>query len=946
MKTLSYLILIIFTSTISISNLYAVKATPYPFSITQSDGSKITVFLKGDEFYHYKTSIDGYTLIPNSDGILTYAKFETNGKLVSTNFRANNVEKRTLTEKRFIQKLERNVDLRKLSQVSRMMRSSSINSISSPKKSYPLIGKPKSLVILINFSDVSFVTANPQTAFTNLLNQKGYSANSGTGSARDYFNDNSMGVFNPEFDVVGPFTLSNNMAFYGTNDTNGSDNNPQQMVIDACTEASKNGVDFSKYDSDNDGIVDNVFIYYAGYNEAEGGPATSIWPHRWSLSNLSTKFNGVSVYDYACTSELRSKSGSNMCGIGTFCHEFGHVLGLPDFYNTTDQTKFTLSYWDIMDAGPYLNSGRTPPSYSSYERFFLKWLVPTELETAGDYSLETLGSSNKAYLISQSGNHNLNGESPSPAEFFMLENRQNTGWDTYLFGHGMLITHVYYNGSTWSNNTPNNDPNALGVSIVEADNSAVETAASLAGDPFPGTSHVTAFNPILRDKTDIRKPLANIQENNGFINFHFASNIIFYQNIQSFSTVQGTPSAIQIVTVSGTKLKNVINISFKIGQHFEMKKESDPDSGWGKSIILVPTDSVVNKTNIQIRYNPTVPSYFSTHSDTFILSSGLSDYADVSLSGTSTRPVYVVPPVANDAIDVTFASFIANWNNVPDASGYYLTVYNISDGESSLTEGFDKGLSAPNNWTITAYTTTSSTLYSGTKIPALQFSNTGELVETEKYLLPITKLSFYIRSLGGNNGGFLVEAQNELNSWMKVDSIAVTSTLKEIKTYTFSESNGYTRFRFTYTKGIGSVTFDDVTVNFAKNISYIEREKWLTTTFDTISNLSPSTEYVYKVRASDKNIVNKYENITLFSNAITTKILPYPLEKKLLVIPDAVGNVKVFFPSLDVTLYIYNILGQCIKTIIPDSNTITITDLPRNQIYILKANNRVTKIAI
>ncbi|MDR3654065.1 MAG: M6 family metalloprotease domain-containing protein [Paludibacter sp.] len=927
--------------------LNAVPATPYPVKITQPDGTVLTVRLHGDEYFNYKTTLDGYALTPNTQGVLTYAKSDAYGNLISTSVKANDINQRTAVEKNLILNLTPNLNLTKFGQKERALRLQKSISTTSIIKGYPLTGSPKSIVILVNFKDVNFVTSNPKTAFTNLLNQSGYSTNGGTGSAKDYFHDSSMGVFNPQFDVVGPYTLPNNMAYYGANDASGNDTNPQQMVIDACTLAAAAGVDFSQYDTDKNGVVDNVFIYYAGYNEAEGGPANSIWPHRWTLNDLSTKFNGVSVYDYACTSELRGNTGSNMCGVGTFCHEFGHVLGLTDYYVTSGTDHHTLSTWNIMDYGPYLNLGRTPPSYSSWDRFYLNWLTPTELKTAGNYQLDTLSTSNTSYLISQNGNHNLIGSNPSPVEFFMLENRQQKGWDTYLPGHGMIVYHIYYNPTTWANNTVNNDPNAMGVDIVEADGIALTETTSLdptlSGDPYPGTSHVTSFVPTLRDGTNIHKPLLNIQEINGKISFHFGTNIILAQNLQPFSTVQGTPSSVQTVTVSGSKLTNVVNISFKNGLHFEMKKQSD--SIWVKSLILTPIDSVLTNTNIQIRYNPTVPSYTSVHSDTFILTSGTTDYADAQISGTSTRAVYVVPPIANEASDVSFTGFVANWSPVFDATGYYLTVYSLTDGESSITQGFDNGLVAPNGWTITPKSTSSSTIYSGITPPSILFSNTGELVETEKYLLPVTKLSFYLRSMGGSNGGFLIEAQNDQNNWEKVDSIPVTSTLNDqSKSYTFLETKGYDRFRFTYTKGLGSVAFDDVAVTFTKQLTYNLRESWVTSTTDTLTNLIPNTDYNYMVRASDKSVY--YENITNSSNVIYVKTLTYPSSKKLVASVDTNGNITVSLPTKNTSLRIYNILGQTIQSITPQGTTVKISDLPRHQVYIIRANNLVTKIAI
>jgi M6 family metalloprotease-like protein len=291
------------------------------------------------------------------------------------------------------------------------------------------------------------------------------------------------------------------------------------MVADACRMAYEaDGVDFSEYDTDNDGRVDNVFIYYAGHNEAEGGSKNTIWPHRWVIypggnyngTPASITFNGKRIYDYACTSELRGSTGKNMCGIGTFVHEFGHVLGLPDFYITDYSSNHkTLAHWDVMDYGPYLNVGRTPPGYSSYERFFLDWLKPEFLNTPLDVKLEALNTSNTAYLIAEGDTHNLNGANPKPTEFFMLENRQKTGWDAYLPGSGLLITRVNYSASSWTQNTVNNDKNKQGVELISA-NGKRTGAMKEEGVTFPGASAVTSYIPKLRSGKEVDKPLTQI----------------------------------------------------------------------------------------------------------------------------------------------------------------------------------------------------------------------------------------------------------------------------------------------------------------------------------------------------------------------------------------------------------------------------------------------------
>jgi len=950
-------------------NLIAVPASPYPFKITQPDGTEITIRLRGDEFFKYKTTEDGYPLIADTKGILTYAKVNTSGNLISTNVKANDIKKRSTSELQLIQTLTPNINFTKQSLLKRAQRAAAVIPSSTLKKVYPLIGTPKSLVILVNFSDKSFVTSTPLTSFTNLLNQSGYSTNGGTGSAKDYFHDSSMGVFNPQFDVVGPYTLDNTMAYYGTNEggTQGNDTNPQQMVIDACKKAAEAGVDFSQYDTDNDGMVDNVFIYYAGYNEAEGGPANTVWPHRWTLANYNTTFNGKIVYDYACTSELKGNSDANMCGIGTFCHEFGHVLGLPDYYSTNDGSQHTLSTWNIMDYGPYLNGGRTPPSYSAWDRFYLNWLTPTELKKAQNVTLDTLTTSNQAYIITQYGNSNLIGSNPSPVEFFTLENRQKKGWDTYLPGHGMLITHIYFNSYDWDSNDVNNTASAMGVDIIEADGIALSEDKTIdstdPGDPFPGTSAVTSYSPVLRSGTNISKPLTYIKETNGVIRFRFmgGGNMPTINKtgvLSAFKTVQGTPTDAKTISISGVNLKSDINLTFKASKHFEMKKETDAETAWSKTITLArnPIDSTVASTRIQIRYNPTEPSFADIHKDTLLLQSTGADNEVVPMAGTSTRPVYVVPPVATAPTDITIASFVANWNSVFDATGYYLSAYSLSDGESTLTEGFNKGLTAPANWTITASAISSSTIYSGDSIPSIEFKNSGEYIQTEQYMLPVTSLSFYIRSLAGINGYLQVDAWNG-TSWNKVDSIPITSSLNTTNRYSFGSNNNYNQFRLTYTKVAGYIVVDDVTVGFSQKLEYIARDKWFTSTSDTLINLESNLDYYYKVKASDRTLNTdrsiKYENITNFSNLIHLNTFQDKSKaKSLIAVVDSVyvdnnGTVNIYIPTTYVSVNVYNTMGQLITSIKnPSSNKVEIHGLSRNHIYIIQAGSRVTKVIL
>lgn len=535
MKKLKYSLVLIVVLSLFVQQLFAVPAYPYPVKIEQADGTTLTVILKGDEFHHYYETEDGFLITKGKDGIFNYAQFSPDNRIIDTRVKANNLIYRSIREKSFTATLNRNISFE--SQNKQMRAEKAIPEKQSVrKKAYPREGSPRSLVILVNFANLSFVTPNPQQAFDALLNENGYRANGGTGSARDYFIDNSMGKFSPQFDVVGPYTLPRNYEFYGRNGADGFDENPVQMVIDACAAAKNNGIDFTTYDTDNDGIVDNIFVYYAGHNEAEHAGANTVWPHRWGIYPKSLypndwnydgdinniTFDGKRIEDYACTSELRGRTGTNMAGIGTFTHEFGHVLGLADMYPTDGNKHHTLSKWSIMDDGVYLNEGRTPPGYNAFERFQLGFLTPTLLNSSKNILLYPLITTNQAILVSPNNSHNLQGENPNPKEYFLLENRQKIGWDAFLPGEGMLIYRINYNQNDWDNNVPNNNPKKLGVEILPADGK--NTSTTLAGDPFPGTSNKTSFKFVTRDSVTLAQPITEIAESNdGIISFYYGT---------------------------------------------------------------------------------------------------------------------------------------------------------------------------------------------------------------------------------------------------------------------------------------------------------------------------------------------------------------------------------------------------------------------------------------
>ena len=392
-----------------IVSLNAVPAYPGKMTVRQPDGSTITVIKHGDEWGHWMTDTYGNVLKRDNKGFLV-ADNSVSVSQIRKASAARRVEKR---------------------------RHAAANRVSTPIA----LGEKHFLVILVEFSDKKF--SNAKENFSNLLNQKGYSANGGTGSARDYYYDNSHGKFTPVFDVYGPVTLSKTMAYYGGNDSQGNDEHPAEAVVEGLT-ALKSEIDFSKYDNDGDKCVDLVFMYYAGYGEADYGGDDcddTIWPHQWDIryEGLSFSSNGYSVSSYACSNELIG-SGENqgkLEGIGTACHEFGHAMGLPDFYDTdyetNDQAAGLFSY-SLMDSGSYNNDVRTPPYLNIEERIILGWLDESAIRdftASGTVSIPNVDE-NVAYKT----------PTDVAGEYFVYECREMKGWDSYIPAPGMIVYHV------------------------------------------------------------------------------------------------------------------------------------------------------------------------------------------------------------------------------------------------------------------------------------------------------------------------------------------------------------------------------------------------------------------------------------------------------------------------------------------------------------------------
>ncbi len=479
----------------------AVPAKRGPYSAYNTDGKEILVQRVGDERGSWFLDMDGNLLMRTERGF-DFARIESDGSLTHSDVPV-----------RFS---------RSLLPVQAPMVAPTADAIGRfPGTSFPSAGKQKALVVLVEFQDTKFsLGENTHQYFSDMLNKEGFSEYEGTGSANEYFYEMSGGIFDCDFDVYGPVTLKNNYKYYGQNSA-GSDRYAYKMAIEAC-DALDDEVDFSQYDRDNDGDIDNIFIFYAGQGEASAYPENSnlVWPHAYYVTVYGTyKYDGKRLNSYGCTNELEpvysqnawgsiKYEGERPDGVGTFVHEFSHILGLPDLYLTDDSELsanedgyFTPGQWSVLDYGPYNNNGRTPPAYSAFERNALGWMTLEELTadmTEGE--LTHIEESNHAYSITKPN---------KSTEFYLLECRKRSGWDKYIPYDGMLVWHIDYDSNRWYNNSVNNKGSHQYVDLIEADGIA-EKAYRNGGDCFPGTKKVTELSTKWWDKSSTGIKLSDI----------------------------------------------------------------------------------------------------------------------------------------------------------------------------------------------------------------------------------------------------------------------------------------------------------------------------------------------------------------------------------------------------------------------------------------------------
>ncbi len=507
-------------------NAMAVPANPKPGILTQPDGTTITARLHGDEFHNFTTTIDGYTIMQDNSGRWCYAQLNNDGVLQPGTVIARDEAARTQAELDYLKTLPLGLQPQQ-TQAQAELQANYRRMIAPGTRGLYDYKKFKGLVLLVNSNDRSFTQPNIQSVFNDIINAPGYTGftpngattkQEYTGSVRDYFHDNSHGLFTPSFDVVGPVTVP--YSQYDMQQTA----NARSIVAAACA-AADSQVDFSKYDTDGDGVVDMFYIIFAGFGSNNtGNDSRLVWPHASTMPG--NVLDGVKLGRYACSTELYGYSLFYCVdGIGTICHEFSHVLGLMDEYDTdyagSGGQSVDPGAWSVMAGGSYNNYARTPVGYSLMQRYQSGFAVPQLITGDGEYTIVDIDESNAGYRINTS----------NPKEYFLLENRRKVGnkWNAYLPGEGMLIYRVDSTSTTpWSQNTINADPTHNYYEMVRAcpKGSGLGISDS-AGDPFPGSGGITEIGPYTNpgllswgDRYTVEIGLSNINEDeNGVITF-------------------------------------------------------------------------------------------------------------------------------------------------------------------------------------------------------------------------------------------------------------------------------------------------------------------------------------------------------------------------------------------------------------------------------------------
>ncbi len=901
----------------------AIPADPRLRTFKQANGNLLTYRVVGDEFAHAEVSEDGYPIVYNAKSRnYEFAQLK-NQRWVESGIVATNIDQRSDKAKAFLAKVNKNLFFQVMGSTAATRR--------APRREfrkmndYPTVGFRRSLVLLIEFSDNSFTSvSNPQEYYTRMLNEDGFSDYGGTGSASQYYRENSHGLFDVKYDVYGPIKADHPHAFYAA-----SDEAAAQLLAEACEKAQKQyNIDFSQYDCNNDGVVDNIFFFYAGYGQADSNDKSVIWPHSWSLdeAKLSLTLDGKKINSYACSNELRYYKDPNKLiptGVGTFIHEFGHVLGMPDVYSTLyNQLVYNVDNWDLMSSGSYNNDMCTPPNLSAYEKWSLGWEKPQEL---------TLDADSLIYLPETTSGKSLMVTGPTKNEYFFFENRQKKGWDTYIPGHGMLVWHIDNDSTKMMNNNVNNDANHQCIGVVSGSD-----IGKHAYDTYPGRGNVD--HTSLKDWNNDPLPIQAkyIEERDDTVSF----------------VLDGVP--IEVGSIEDLQSKDVTDESFS--------------ASWKRlpnvnryMVDLYYYDEDGNKVMVQQAKEVKEPSvaFSSLLADTDYQ---LSVYgmigdcrSDTATLAVKTKELYFNKRkvTLRPASDVDNTSFVANWLPLKDATSYYLTVNGLEYSDEMVEQGYDftnKADGLPTQWKTNCNSFLDLNGYYGAAAPSLRMNKDGSYLSVAYPETMIYDLSFWYRSK--RNTGKLYVENNEGGNWETIKTIDNLSTDGE--TIKVEVPEGCSELRVRYERTSGYVALDDIILStkpiVRKPVDGYQKLEVGNATSWKVTGLQPNAQYSYVVLASngEKESVASDEIRLTTGTATGIKTISNGASDGLagLSISREIGGLSI--RNLDkqpTTLYIYNVSGALVKTVyLTESDIQRVHLLPG--IYLLKSNGHTRKYVV
>ena len=766
---------------------FAIPAYPKPLKVKQADGSWLTIQMRGDEHGHYVLTSDGIPLVFNArQKNYEYADWK-DGKVQASGIKAVEASERTAKVKAFVESQDKSAILEsfkrarllQLQQTLSSRRNASLKAGSNPQKeklnNFPTIGKVHSLVILVQFADTKFSTvgSDAHQFFNNMLNEPGFTySNGANGSARDFYLNSSNGRFQPQFDVIGPVTLPEKYSYYGANQGSSVDNPArlEQFVREACTLADPL-VDFSQYDHNQDGYIDNIYFFYAGKGEADSGDGNAIWPHSAyysdmakdaGLSETSLKLDGIEVGNYTCSNEINGTLITPQpAGIGTFVHEFGHVLGLADHYDVNyGMTTFAPGSFDTMAQASYNNNGNTPAAFSAYERACLGWLDLTVLKNGVDSLnvLPDLNDSNKAYVVPVGGTND--------GEYFIMENRQKKGWDAFIPGHGMLLWHIDYDAKAWEKNELNITGTHQRVDIVEADNKLTDNTRS--GDPFPGTSNVSQCNLTSWAGGKVMS-LDDIEEKDGIINLMLGGlNLKLNTPDVKVTEIQDSSIVVGWTDVPVAK-RYVLNISSVVNG----KKEPLPL--YNNKVYTAAQPSLhVERLSPETTYEITLQANRGSYS------------SDVYTQQFTTAAIpfskYYVTDVKATAVGKT--GFTASWKGMEAADDYVVTLHQLVYASEATQKGYDFGNELegmPSLWETNG--NLSMTSY-GEEVPCLRLNKMDSYLKMASAKERISSVKFFAKSSSSTKATLAVEAYQD-GEWKQIATLQGGADMASGDTYSY-----------------------------------------------------------------------------------------------------------------------------------------------------------------